>query len=156
MNLLVAPSGAFKASGNGDLSRVLVLKGIKRMLGIHISKSIGLARCDPEKVMSLPPREKGHIWRRTTDIHLSSKGTQSPSGDKELCAQQMTMWSEHDILQALSETLVIAYSDYTDLLFIDHPPANIHQLIEHERKVIRDIEDLILDMRVKNAVVKIK
>ena len=73
-----------------------------------------------------------------------------------MCAQQMTMWSEHDILQALSETLVIAYGDYTDLLFIDHPPANIHQLIEHERKVIRDIEDLILDMRVKNAVVKIK
>ena len=68
----------------------------------------------------------------------------------------MTMWSDHDILQALSETLVIAYSDYTDLLFIDHPPENIHQLIEHERKVIRDIEDLILDMRVKNAIVKIK
>ena len=68
----------------------------------------------------------------------------------------MTMWSEHDILQALSETLVIGYSDYTDLLFIDHPPANIHQLIEHERKVIRDIEDLILEMRVKRSLDKIK
>ena len=68
----------------------------------------------------------------------------------------MTMWSDHDILQALSETLVIAYNDYTNLLFIDHPPENINQLIEHERKVIRDIEDLILDMRTKHIVAGFK
>ena len=68
----------------------------------------------------------------------------------------MTMWSDHDILQALSETLVIAYNDYTNLLFIDHPPENINQLIEHERKVIRDLEDLILDMRTKHIVAGFK
>jgi len=72
----------------------------------------------------------------------------------------MTMWGEHDVLIALEEVLVIAYDDYNDLLFADELnqllPDNIHQLIEHERKVIRDIEDLILEMRVKRSLDNIK
>jgi len=81
------------------------------------------------------------------NLLIAPSGALKVSTDKT----QMTMWSDQDILQALSDTLVIAYNDYTNLLFIDHPPENIHQLIEHERKVIRDIEDLILDTRIRNT-----
>ena len=67
-----------------------------------------------------------------------------------------SQWKESDILDALNETLEIAYSEYSTLLYSDYPKDNIFSLIREKRKLINDLEDLMLEHRIKMARTSLK
>jgi len=60
-------------------------------------------------------------------------------------------WSPADVLVSLEEVLEIARADYLALLHFDHPPEDIFSRISHERVVIKGIEDLIIDAKIRIA-----
>ena len=65
-------------------------------------------------------------------------------------------WSDSEVLAALEETLELAYAEYSVLLYSDYPKYNVFLLIGEKRKVIHDIEDLMLGHRIKMAQTSLK